>query len=260
MHEDWRPHLKWRPTVHNGQVLQSQTGDEREYPVGFCKEYAKAAGLVLGSGGSFLEVFSGPNAPLSVEVGALLGAPVPGYKLENKGKGDKVELQNLSQLLGSHPLVSQQASSFSARAAPTISVQESFYRDAALNAARQPGYGKRTQLIQDGLQDPSKHMEEALKLSHPFTLENVLKPDHREALDSMPALETNALRDRMKTLVEWKVLATSSATAALQSEHEKLACECAVRLGRKSASQGPHSWSFLERDIPLKIPRYLNCV
>ena len=104
LHEDWRPHLKWRPTVHNGQVLQSQTGDEREYPVGFCKEYAKAAGLVLGSGGSFLEVFSGPNAPLSVEVGALLGAPVPGYKLENKGKGDKVELQNLSQLLGSHPL------------------------------------------------------------------------------------------------------------------------------------------------------------
>jgi hypothetical protein len=227
------PHLKWRPTVHNGQVLQFQTGDEREYPVGFCKEYAKAAGLVLGSGGSFLEVFSGPNAPLSVEVGALLGAPVPGYKLENKGKGDKVELQNLSQLLGSHPLVSQQASSFSARAAPTISVQESFYREAALNAARQPGYGKRTQLIQDGLQDPSKHMEEALKLSHPFTLGNVLKPDHREALDSMPALETNALRDRMKTLAEWKVLATSSATAALQSEHEKLACECAVRLGRK---------------------------
>ena len=156
--------------------------------------------------------------------------------------------------------MSQQASSFSARAAPTISVQESFYRDAALNAARQPGYGKRTQLIQDGLQDPSKHMEEALKLSHPFTLENVLKPDHREALDSMPALETNALRDRMKTLAEWKVLATLSATAALQSEHEKLACECAVRLGRKSASQGPHSWSFLERDIPLKIPRYLNCV
>ena len=101
-------HLKWRPTVHAGQVLQFQTGDEREYPVGFCQEYAKAAGLVLGKKGLFLEVFSGPNAPLSVAVGAELGANVPGCRLMRPGKGDRVELQSLSQLLSTHPLASSQ--------------------------------------------------------------------------------------------------------------------------------------------------------
>lgn len=29
------PHLKWRPTVSGGQVVQFRTGDEREYPKGF---------------------------------------------------------------------------------------------------------------------------------------------------------------------------------------------------------------------------------
>ena len=30
------PHLKRRPTVSGGRVVQLKTGDEREYPVGFC--------------------------------------------------------------------------------------------------------------------------------------------------------------------------------------------------------------------------------
>ena len=32
------PHLKWRPTVSGGRVIQFKTGNEREYPVGFLRQ------------------------------------------------------------------------------------------------------------------------------------------------------------------------------------------------------------------------------
>eukprot|EP00435_Cladocopium_sp_Y103_P009343 s2629_g2.t1 len=225
-------HLKWRPTVHGGQVLQFQTGDEREYPIGFCQEYAKAAREVLGETGRFLEVFSGPNAPLSVCVGTEIGSPVPGCKLEHRGKGDKVELQNLAQMTRENPLENIPVSNPRQAAFP-LSAQEAFYRSAAVSAGRQPGYGKRSQLIPDGLSDPMMHISEALKLPHPFSTEQVLKPDHLRALETMSALEKVALRDRMQTLGEWKSLASSRQVTELQQSHEALASDCARKLGRK---------------------------
>ena len=228
-----KAHLRWRPTVHNGQVLQFQTGDEREYPLGFCQEYAKAAVLVLGEEGVFVEVFSGPNAPLSVSVGAEIGCPVPGCKLERRGKGDRIELQNLSQLVGVDPLAALRASNPSKRVRPLVSEQEAFYRSAAVSAARQPGYGKREQLIPDGMQDPSGHIDAAVKLHHPFSLEGSIKVDHREALLRMKTLEGNALKDRMKTLAEWRTLAASKEVLSVQAVHETQASDCARKLGRK---------------------------
>jgi len=59
------------------------------------------------------------------------------------------------------------------------------YRSAAVQAAKQPSYGKRQQLILDGLLDPSRHIEEAKKLQHPFDALTVLKTDHQTALDSL---------------------------------------------------------------------------
>eukprot|EP00435_Cladocopium_sp_Y103_P037180 s3539_g9.t2 len=229
------------------EVLQFQTGDEREYPVGFCHEYAKAALEILGDTGSFVEVFSGPNAPLSVSVGAAINSPVPGSKLAHNGKGDKVELQHLSQLVSSHPLQGEpsvvpgefnppemaQMRSHGHAPARSVSAQEAFYRRAAIGSARQPGYGKRVQLIPDGLQDPIRHIHEALKLEHPFNDEHALKPEHQQALEQMAKFETQALQDRMKVLGEWRALAASSEIETLQNTHESLACSCAVKLGRK---------------------------
>lgn len=51
-------------------------------------------------------------------------------------------------------------------------------RVTSVQAGRQPGYGKRTQLIADGLKDPKLHLEEAIKLERPFSQEWALKPDH----------------------------------------------------------------------------------
>eukprot|EP00435_Cladocopium_sp_Y103_P056202 s371_g18.t2 len=206
-------HLRWRPTVSGGQVIQFQTGDEREYRIGFCKEYAIAAGEILAEGGTFVEVFSGPNAPLSVCVGNVLGVPVPGEKLEKRGEGDRKELQSLAQLLGSNPLTERKASparmdgqaplrdhSYPGESQPSkpkpcqdILIQH-LNRRTAVQAARQPGYGKRVQLIPDGLNDPLQHMERALKLDHPFNAEAVLKTDHHNALDQMAAVEVTSVK------------------------------------------------------------------
>ena len=58
------------------------------------QEYAKAAKKCR-----FVEVFSGPNAPLSHSVGEEFGVDVPGRRLETGSKGVKREVQHLFQLL-----------------------------------------------------------------------------------------------------------------------------------------------------------------
>ena len=78
--------------------MQFTTGDEREYPVGFCAEYARCASRVLGSRGTFVEVFSGPNAPLSREVCALLGEKLKGSRLKTD-KGVRNELQRIADVV-----------------------------------------------------------------------------------------------------------------------------------------------------------------
>ena len=98
-----------------------------------------------------------------------------------------------------------------------------------MQAARQPGYGKRVQLIPDGMHDPMAHMEAALKLQHPFNKENVLKPDHCTALERMSAIEAKAIKERMKTLGHWKTLANSKDILLRQQEHESLASDCAKK-------------------------------
>ena len=92
------PHLKWKPATSGGKVVQFTTGDEREYPPGFCQAYAKCALKVLGESGTFVEVFSGPNAPLSRAVASELDEPLRGGKLQTE-RGIKQELQRISQIV-----------------------------------------------------------------------------------------------------------------------------------------------------------------
>ena len=79
-------------------ILQFSTGEEREYSVGFCDAFAK--GLKTDdSVNSFVEIFSGPNAPLSHSIGRAKGAAVPGNsKIHSDERGVKRELQKLQQL------------------------------------------------------------------------------------------------------------------------------------------------------------------
>eukprot|EP00435_Cladocopium_sp_Y103_P065168 s1434_g27.t1 len=49
----------------------------------------------------------------------------------------------------------------------------------------------------------------------------------------MAAVEVTSVKQRMKTLGQWKELAESSDIRKLQQEHEALASDCAKELGRK---------------------------
>ena len=92
-------HLKWRPAISQGKIVQFTTGDEREYPIGFCQAYSRATKCFLSPGSSFCEVFSGPNAPLSHSMAAEHGSVVPGAAITKEGKGHKSELQALADVI-----------------------------------------------------------------------------------------------------------------------------------------------------------------
>ena len=215
------PHLKWRPVTSGNKVVQFQTGDEREYPVGFCKAYAR--GVVASPMiNSFLEVFSGPNAPLSEAVAEAKGAVVPGEKKDTKGKGIKNELQHLAQL------VSAPSSGKVANTVETV-----FNRVTAVESGRQPGYGKREQLIKDGLNDPWEHISLARTLDHPFNTTAALKPVHVQVIQELSQTDEVDARRRLAVLQKWKSIAASETVASSQMADDKVAGRGAVRLGRK---------------------------
>ena len=229
-------HLKWRPATANGSVVQFHTGDEREYPVGFCEAYAECAVEVLQASGRFVEIFSGPNAPLSQAVCSRLGERLKGHRVDCK-KGITSELQRLAQVVDHRqveldPISSQhgprEMSSVSDRR-PEVSSNGI----RMLEAGRQPSYGKRQQLIPDGLNAVLRHLEEALRLEHPFNGAESLKDMHQQALDWSTRTPGELNRLRLRTLAEWRVLAKSADVVSLQQQHEMKACQNAVKLGRR---------------------------
>ena len=220
-----------------GKVVQFQTGDEREYPIGFCDAYSSAVKEILmrvaGEDNCFVEVFSGPNAPLSHAVGRATGVPVPGGRLSVSGKGEKTELQHLQQFsreLGARPSDTPKGDTAGTQLSSST---EPYNRLVAIQAAKQPGYGKRVQLIPDGMKNPCLHLEKALELNHPFDHDTVLKPDHVVSLQNMSHLEEVEVKRRLKTLGQWRSLAADPEVLKQQQEHEVLASNCAKKLGRK---------------------------
>ena len=221
-----------RPTTSGGAVVQFTTGEEREYPRGFCKQYAECALEILSShAGKFVEIFSGPNAPLTKEVCNIMGEPMKGSRL-NTDRGVRSELRRLSQVIGEevHLHASSKASATTASKMPP---ESTFNRLAMLEAGRQPSYGKRDQLIPDGLNSMEDHLEAALQLSHPFNTEEGLKQDHKRALFTISRSDDEMNKRRLRVLADWRVLSRSDDVRLLQAEHELEACESARRLGRK---------------------------
>ena len=222
------PHLKWRPTTSGGKVLQFTTGDEREYPSGFCKSYAKCAAEVLQTSGTFIEVFSGPNAPLSKAVADEMGEPLRGGKLQTE-RGIKQELQRISQLLDQAD--GEKEVGVTQREKPKAETQPA--RLGMLEAGKQPGYGKRAQLIPDGLTSTRHHLKAALQLDHPFRTMESLKEDHRTALELQSESCEETIQKRLQVLASWRQLGKSSDIQKLQETHEELACKNSKLLGRK---------------------------
>ena len=148
-----------RPVVTAGRVAQFITGEEREYPKGFCAAYASSLPRVR----SFVEVYSGPNAPLSDQVSRrFLGHGVPG-RGDSSGMREGQDLGHAAGLRavsarghskgGDEPVVGPRA----------VNSKGPAWNDrVALGAGRQPKFGRREQLVPDGLNDPIKQVGPSL--------------------------------------------------------------------------------------------------
>ena len=228
-------HLKWRPITSGGRVLQFVTGEEREYPSGFCRCYALALLEYFKPGDSFLEVFSGPNAPLSAAVGSVFKTPVPGGPLDTKGKGVKSELQALVEVIGEGKKRTRKGDSEEHMVSPrNLGLAEAAVnRLRTLESGKQPSFGKRFQIISDGINDPERHLEEALKLDHPFNTSVSLKQDHRKVLDELGVSHLQDVKRRLTVLQTWERLANSEEVLKRQEEHDLRASQTARRLGLK---------------------------
>ena len=130
----------------------------------------------------------------------------------------RTELQHLSQLDCSSQGLIRPVGVFDRKA-------EDYNRSVAIHAAKQPGYGKRVQLIPDGLQDPNSHLEAALRLEHPFNRDNILKAERRGAIKDMTTLVTQVLQRRLRTLGEFKAVAQSEQTLQMQAKPGRAVCQ-----------------------------------
>ena len=245
------PHLKWKPTTSGGRVIQFTTGDEREYPQGFCEQYAECCKDVLKEKGTFVEIFSGPNAPLSAAVCKAFGESLKGGRLETN-RGVKQELQRIAQAVeNSTKLARPESRPLQIAEVPDGRVS----RLNMLESGKQPGYGKRNQLIPDGLNCTKQHLNQALKLEHPFNSMMSLKWDHVEVLQDQITCPRITNEHRLRVLANWRSLAKDPAVQELQREHNATACKNAAKLGLRPKTalmqELGKKYGVEDKDVPL---------
>ena len=247
------PHQSWKPETKDGKVLSFATSEEREYPEEFCRAYAHGLARALGKAeASFVEIFSGPNAPLSFAVARVWNTTVEGGEraalFSNFEHSEAITLSSgLPQApehspgFGDRPeqgVKRRRALGASGDPIPSDSYEskqvaqplESIYRRHATEAGSQPSFGKRLQLIPDGLYDPGRHLELAKALAHPFDSISTLKVAHAEALEKIKDSQTLIARrlDSLKMLRSWREELKESQTRA-----NKSAAWTAKKLGTK---------------------------
>ena len=224
-------HLSWKPKVDGGKIVSFSTGDEREYPSGFCEKYAEAICKRHSNeeNFTFVEIFSGPNAPLSCALAKAFGEdPPPPPSLVSK-VGTLNELSRIEEL----PSALREERP-SPPKTPLVGIQDSAetdpYRKAAVESGRQPTYGKRVQLIPDSAIGPEEHLSIAKRLEHPFSGEGSLKEDHRNVIELISSDKTIA-KKRLLELDKLRKLVASC--EGEQGKENKRASWTAKRLGVK---------------------------
>ena len=104
----------------------------------------------------------------------------------------------------------------------------SSFRRQAVEAAKQPSYGKRAQLIPDG---HNNHLELAKTLAHPFDSMSSLKEDHAKAISGLRKSPSDLIASRFRTvdmLRQWEAECRSP-----QMRANKSASWTAAKLGLK---------------------------
>ena len=103
-------------------------------------------------------------------------------------------------------------------------------RLAAVKAGKQPSFGKRTQLIPDGLQNQMLHLERAVCLTHPFEGLEALKHDHQEAIEFGRRSPIECNKTRLRSLAQLRLLSKDHLIQKRQEELESSASKNAKQL------------------------------
>lgn len=219
---------KWRPIVSQGRVAQYITGEEREYPHGFCEAYAEAIKEKITDGElrSFVEIYSGPNAPLSSAISVVAGCGPIEKSRPDIGQREFQGLHELRKANVKESLTRPPAAS--SRGNPTLEIN----REHAVDSGRQPSFGKRKQLIEDGVNDPVEHLKKARKLSHPFDRMEGLKQLHRQCIAKENSFD-DIIKGRYKVPEDLKKAATNPEVVRRSKELRSRSGVAAKRLGER---------------------------
>ena len=230
-----KSHAPWKPRVEKGRVTSFPTGEEREYSSGLCAAYAEGIKESLTDDQScvFLEVFSGPNAPLSSAVAEAIGTDPPPKVEVLDPLGVKVEKSELTEKSTSLPSRNHSEPTDKIRddavGTQPGRVEKNPYREAAVQAGKQPSYGKRLHLIADGLQSPEEHLRRAKELEHPFDSLSVLKKDHRRIIELLGSSPQEVISDRFQALD--RLVSMQKESAGQQTKENRRASWTARKLG-----------------------------
>ena len=205
-------HERWRPVACRGRVLQFVTGEEREYSEGFCQEYVLALADSSLPIRKFLERFSGPNAPLSCAVAKSWGC-APG-EVAPRAKKQRLRFPT----------------SMAAQTSGWLKFCHTVER-LSIESGRQPSFGKRQQLIPDGLSDPVAHLKKALSLEHPFDSMESLKKHHLDAFTWIGKTGEDVTRLRYKKLGAIRKLSKSAQILNRQKQLDQESSWTAKKLG-----------------------------
>ena len=206
-------HDVFDPKVEKGRVVVWRTGEESEYPQCFCEVVARAVvralrnrrDLLANCTYSFMEIFSGPNAPLSREVNLQLAASFASYipvhiapmsasrmglpEESSKTPGKAIEaLQEGVKDLSSLP--------------PPKPVKEmTRLQQQAQATGRQVRWGTGHRLVPEGLHNPKKFMQMANELVHPGTLLGHLPRDLIDSAHHILNLDKKVNTERVKRVI-----------------------------------------------------------
>ncbi len=158
------PHEAFTHEIKDGWVSKFGTAGTAEYPEELCEVQAKGIVEAIVERAlfnfkfSFVEVFSGPNAPLTEAVKKYINV------LNNSGPGLDLALKRSgpSSSKGPVPLQPPKWSSLESRA-----------------TGLQPKWNSNFQLIKDGLNDPWEHLARAKSLAHPSMDDAYIHSDTR---------------------------------------------------------------------------------
>ena len=220
--------MAWRPKVQAGKIISFATGEEREYPEGFCKAYARALQRLRSRENiqSFLEVFSGPNAPTIFKHSqGLQCSPYPGVnwipKREFVTEFSRPDELPISQVYPTEP----------------IPVETNAYRLAAVEAGKQPSYGnlhQNTWRTPEFLNTPSQGVP-ASRRTHLNNITFLERPSHEVV--TWRLLQLQRLKAKVRTL------------AGKQTQTNKAAAWTAEKLGLKIQTE---TMSYLQDELNIE--------